>query len=485
MSQRIILRDYQARAVEKGLEYMEGKSSSPSLIVAATGSGKSLMISSIANQSKGNTLVLQPSVELLRQNYAKSIALGGNPTIFSASARTKEISGFMYATLGSIKKHTKELRDVGIRNLLIDECHAGYSPKEGSEFSKFIEEMDFKKVIGFTATPFRLTYYSSIVGEKYSQLNMLTRMSPRYFKKYLDVTQIGEMINRRFWAPLEYEVWSYDDSMLVLNSSGSEYTEDSIARSIQANGVNNTIYKRLRELVKEKRSILVFLDSVENCIRMSAFFNSKVENTSAVIHANTPGKEREKIIESFKAGKMKILFNVQALSVGFDHPGIDCVIFGRPTFSLSVYYQVLGRAVRIDPLGIKKDALIIDAVDNMSRFGKIEDLSIEDFPGYGYGVFSKNKLLTNIPIGMDVTMDELCERYISSLGKEKLPPIKGRQSIGGRFTNPLSGTIMWFGKYEGQRFESIPIHYFTYLVNNIKRDARNEVIFQYMEQIIQ
>ena len=61
MSQKIILRDYQARAVEKGLEYMEGKSSSPSLIVAATGSGKSLMISSIANQSKGNTLVLQPS----------------------------------------------------------------------------------------------------------------------------------------------------------------------------------------------------------------------------------------------------------------------------------------------------------------------------------------------------------------------------------------------------------------------------------------
>ena len=82
-------------------------------------------------------------------------------------------------------------------------------------------------------------------------------------------------------------------------------------------------------------------------------------------------------------------------------------------------------------------------------------------------------------------MDELSERYISSLGKEKLPPIKGRQSIGGRFTSPLSGTIMWFGKYEGQRFESIPMHYFAYLVNNLKRDARNEVIFQYVEQIIQ
>ena len=485
MNNKIVLRDYQQRAVEAGLDYMESRNASPALIVAATGSGKSLMISSIANRSKGNTLVLQPSVELLRQNYEKSVALGGNPTIFSASARRKEMSGFIYATIGSIKKHTEALKEMNIRNLLIDECHSGYSPKEGSEFSKFIGEMDFKKVIGFTATPFRLTYYSSLVGEKYSQLNMLTRMSPRYFKKYLDVTQIGEMIDRGFWSPLEYEVWNYDDSMLVLNSSGSEYTEDSISRSIQANGVNNTIYKRLRELVREKRSILVFLDSVENCIRMSEFFNQKVENASAVVHANTPGGEREKIIESFKAGKLKILFNVQALSVGFDHPGIDCVIFGRPTFSLSVYYQVLGRAVRIDPKGIKKDALIVDAVNNMSRFGKIEDLSIEDFPGYGYGVFSKNRLLTNIPMGMEVTMDELSSRYISSLNKEKMQPINGKQAIGGRFVTPLSGTIMWFGKYEGQRFDSIPMQYLTYLVNNIKRDARNEKIFQYVEQLIQ
>lgn len=485
MNQKITLRDYQQRAVEAGLDYMESKSSSPALIVAATGSGKSLMISSIANKSKGNTLVLQPSIELLRQNYEKSVMLGGNPTIFSASAKTKEMSSFMYATLGSIKKHTEELKRFNIKNLLVDECHAGYSPKEGSEFSKFIEEMNFKKVIGFTATPFRLTYYSSLIGEKYSQLNMLTRMSPRFFKKYLDVTQIGEMINRGFWSPLEYEVWDYDESMLVLNSSGSEYTDDSITRSIQANNVNNDIYKRLRDLVKEKRSILVFLDSVDTCIRMSEFFNSKIENTSAVVHANTPNKERERIISSFKSGGLKILFNVQALSVGFDHPGIDCVIFGRPTFSLSVYYQVLGRAVRIDPTGVKKSALIIDAVNNMSRFGKIEDLSIEDFPGFGYGVFSKNRLLTNIPMGMDVTMESLSERYISTLGKEKLPPINGKAPIGGRLVTPLSGTIMWFGKYEGQRFDSIPMHYLTYLVNNIKRDARNEKIFQYVEQLIQ
>lgn len=441
--------------------------------------GKSLIIGELANNLKGNTLVLQPSVELLKQNFEKSVMLGGAPSIYSASLGMKDVSRYTYATLGSVKKDIPLLKTAGITNLIIDECHYKFSPEKGSEFDKFVKEMGFKRCIGFTATPFRLASYSQLLGENYSQLNMLTRMKPRFFSKIIKVVQIQEMINRGYWSPLVYERWSFDNSRLVLNTTGSEFTERSIMDSIQANGVNNTIYKRLRELIKERKSILVFLDSVENCNKLSEFFNAKVAPVTAVVHAKTPAKKREKIINDFKEGKIKVLLNVQVLSVGFDHPGLDCIIMGKPTFSLAVLYQVYGRAVRIDPTGVKKDCLIIDAVDNTSRFGRIEDLTIENLEGYGWGVFNKNFLLTGIPMGSEVTKEQIVQTYQRKYGNKVAAAVPGIRSL-----SPFAGEVMWFGKYEGRRFDAIPAEYLTYLVNNIERTEKNNKIFLYYEQAI-
>lgn len=475
------LRDYQKECVKAGLDYCNSpaKTLAPAVIVAPTGAGKSLILSELANKMEGNTLVLQPSVELLKQNFEKSVILGGAPSIYSASLGMKDISKYTYATLGSVKKDIPLLKAAGVTNLIVDECHYKFSPEKGSEFDKFVKEMNFRRCIGFTATPFRLVSYSQLMGDNYSQLNMLTRMKPRFFSKILKVVQIQEMIERGYWAPLVYERWSFDSSKLVLNTTGSEFTERSIIASIQANGVNNTIYKRLRELIKERKSILVFLDSVESCIRLSEFFNNKVSPVTAVVHAKTPAKKREKIINDFKEGKIQVLMNVQVLSVGFDHPGLDCIIMGKPTFSLAVLYQVYGRAVRVDPTGVKKDCLIIDAVDNTSRFGKIEDLAIENLNGYGWGVFNGDYLLTGIPMGKEVTKQEIVAVNQRKYGKSTAP-----LATGIRATSPFAGEVMWFGKYEGRRFDAIPTEYFTYLVNNIDKTEKNLKIFLYYEQAI-
>lgn len=436
-------------------------------------SGKSLIISKIAHEINRPTLVLQPSKEILEQNYAKAVSFGSEPTIYSASCGIKELSAMTYATLKSIKKDVARLKDIGIDTLLIDECHSGYSPEEGSEFMEFMNGFPEAKVLGFTATPCRLRTYSSMLEGNYSKLNMLTKDEHNFFKEIVHVTQIQELTSQGFWCPLKYERWSFDESALMLNSTGAEYTNESIKESIVRNGLNNSIYKRLLQLMNERKAILVCMDSIESCNRISEFMNARMGAITGVVTSLTTKKKREQIISDFKEGKLKVVFNYSTLATGFDFPELDCVMFGRPTFSYSTYYQILGRAVRIHP--DKKEALIIDCCDNMRRFGRIEDLTIEQFPSKGWCMFAGDQLLSNIRMGDIITKDEILRRAAS------LKSVNGD----GRREDDLDSIIMWFGKYEGIRFKDIPVSYFRFLAENmtVKPGDRKEKIIEYYNRI--
>lgn len=419
--------------------------------------GKSILIAEAARLLGDKTLVLQPSKELLEQNIGKLRSLGGEATIYSASCKSKELSTMTYATLGSVKKVVRELREMGIRSLLIDETHAGYSPDPGSEFMRFIEELRPRKVIGFTATPCRLKS-TSVGKQSVSQLNFLTRMRPGYFKKVIHVTQVSEMIREGFWTPLKYETWRFDGSRLTVNSNGSEYTEESIAEAIEANGTNNLILKRLMAM-DDRRSILVFMDSVESCRIASDWLNRKMGPVSAAVHGGLGKKERERIVNGFKDGSIRIVFNHSVLLTGFDHPGLDCVIFGRPTFSFPVWYQGLGRCIRIKEG--KTDALVVDACDNMSRFGDVRELEISDIPGWGWGMSAGERIITNLPMEEFVTKGTI-DGYKARM---RLPECD--RPMPGRPDTPLGTERMTFGMYKGYMLRALPRDYLSFIRKNM------------------
>lgn len=446
------LRGYQKEAIDAGLKYLKGRSKKPGVIVVPTGGGKSLCISKIAQGLDGPTLILQPSKEILVQNYEKAVGFGLKPTIYSASLNKKELSTLTYATIGSVKKEVKRLKEeVNLRYLLVDEAHMKYSPKEGSEFMNFISEFEGIKVLGFTATPCRLHSFSSMMDGNYSKLLMLTKGEPHYFENMVHVVQIQELVGMGYWSKIKYEVWEFDESDLELNGSGSEYTEESIKKCIQKNGVNNTIYLRIRMLLEERKHILVCMDSVENAYILSDFMNKKYGEITAVVEGGTPKKEREAIIERFKKGELKIVFNYATLSVGFDFPELDCVIFGRPTFSYAVYYQVVGRGVRVSPE--KEDVLFIDCCNNYSRFGRVEDLTIEDYPDVGWGMFTGDKLISGVIMGAEITKQDIQRRIEERVRKK-------RDAEEGNF-------IMKFGKYKGWVVNKIPLGYLQWVIKNV------------------
>ena len=476
------LRKCQKEAVEAGMDFLLGKSDAPSLLVESTGFGKSLVIGELSRRLKSPLLVLQPSRELLLQNYEKCRMLGGSPTIYSASCDTKELSEMTYATLASIKNMAADFRRLGVKHIIVDEADLNLPPTEGSMWMKFQEELGDCKVLGLTASPVRLMTYQPMNRLPYSQLNMLTRMKEKFFKKIIHVTQNQEMVENGWWSNLRYESWQFDETGLVVNKQGTEYTDQSIIDSVHRNGINNSIYIRLMSLIKERKHILIFMDTVNSCEVLSRFLMEKKGIKSVVVKAGMKAADRVKGVDDFKSGRAQIALCYSTLQTGFDFPELDCLIYGRPTFSLRAWYQGLGRLVRIHPM--KKNGLIIDTCNNFSRFGKIEDLTVEDYPGYGWGMFSGDRLLTGIPMGENVSKAELDNmRKAKDIKREALKTNRAsvKASAKSNVAVDYSEHIMWMGAHKGKKFKHIPKSYFDFMITILRESEVNKPIFEYQK----
>ena len=372
------LRDNQKAAVKACEEFLLQDKPKPAVVVAPTGYGKSILIGAVANLCETSVIVLQPSVELLKQNLEKYESYGNFASVYSASAGQKEIGHVTFATIGSVKDLGKTFRERGVKVLLVDECHASYPPEEGSMFRKFIDDLKPTHIIGFTATPFRLKTYGDL-RNNWTQLNMLTNGRPTVFKDIIHVTQIQELVRDKFWAKLNYEMLDFDTSTLRLNSTGAEYTEQSVQRAIIEQGVNENVFKRCKKLIEEGKNALVFMDSVENAKILAEQLGEK----AACVDGEMKKKDRAQIIEDFKNNKIQIVTNQSVLTTGFDKPDLQTVIMARPTNSLALLYQIFGRGVRNPEYPNLKECLIIDFCNNVKRFGKIEDLRVVNKEGYG------------------------------------------------------------------------------------------------------
>lgn len=412
--------------------------------------GKSILTAFVAKHTNDRLIVLQPSKELLEQNYKKYLTLCGgfaNAGIYSASFGRREIEQVTYATIGSIKKLGAKFKEMGFTKILIDEAHL-YPREADSMLGTFLKESGITHVLGITATPVKLQTNRDLNGNTFSKLVMLTSRSKKgnFYKDIIHVGQVKEMCELGFWSPLAYEAAGFDDSLLVFNTSKSEYTEASVQQAYDANGGTQAIIDAL-DNHHERQHILAFVPSVSDAISLSGRYPN-----SAVIYGDMDKGERAETIERFKAGEIRVIFNVRVLSTGFDYTGIDCIILGLSTASIALYYQIIGRGTRIDPE--KQDCLICDLGGNVARFGRVEDLVFEQ--GRMWRLFGTGgRLLSGIPI--------------HDIGKYTR---EDTQAVDSEADAPIS--VMPFGKYKGERIADIPLHYRQWMIQTFEWNARNE-----------
>jgi DNA repair protein RadD len=377
------LRPYQQRAVDNCLAYLKDpKKKEHGIAVLPTGSGKSLVIAGIVNGLEGNVLILQPSKEILEQNYAKYVSYGNMAGIYSASVGVKDVQRVTFAMIGSIKGQgfTKMFKYI-----IIDECH--YVNAEKGMYVELINSLKDVRVIGLTATPYRLS--TSSFG---STLKFLTRTRPRVFSNVVSVVQTRELFDAGYLSKLQYyKIDCFDPSQVALNSTGAEYDDRALKRYLKDIRFDTTVTGIVRRLLlKDRRGILVFTRFIEE----SLYVKQEIGADCEVVTGDTPKKERERILSDFKEGKIKVICNVGVLTTGFDYPELDTVVLARPTRSLSLYYQMVGRAVR--PHKDKECAWIVDMVGLSREFGRVEDLHLELSGGKYWQIKTNGKPLTNV-----------------------------------------------------------------------------------------
>lgn len=301
------LRPYQKQAVDTAVAFFRSNATDNAIEILPTGAGKSLVIANIALGVGEPILVFQPSKEILEQNYAKYASYGlVDCGIYSASFNRKEIAKVTFCTIGSVIRHLDDLK--AFKYAIIDECHGVNA--DGGMYETMIKYLKLK-VIGLTATPYRLTPY----WEGGSIIKFLTRTRPCIFSKVIHVTQVKELCNAGFLAPLRYfdvqHQYQFDLSRVRLNSTGRDYDEDSLKAEYERCNFQNIIEDVIRRLMgKGKRTrILVFTKFVDEAAALAA----KMPH-AAFVCGETPKDEREKILADFKSGKIQCVANVGVLT---------------------------------------------------------------------------------------------------------------------------------------------------------------------------
>lgn len=352
--------------------------------------GKSLIIADIAYRLGGNILILQPSAEILQQNYEKMQSYGVEDiAIYSASCGSKDIARITFATIGSIIRHKEDFVKFGA--IIIDEadvCNA----KEGM-YVDFITHVN-RKVLGLTATPYRLSsqqgklvngvFKPCAFDKKHpydpSRVNrsiekMLTGTRPRIFHKIIYQVPIQTLLEQGFLARLHYySLKTINMANVRRNSTGLDYDDRSLFTEMQRSCFTEQLAGIVRRVMHPKKAedkrtgVLVFVRYIEQAVELCRLIPG-----CAMVSGETPKKEREEILTDFKNGRIKVLANVGILVCGFDFPALDTVVFARPTMSLRVWYQSVGRIIR--PYKGKK-GWVIDLGGNLERFGRVEDLQL-------------------------------------------------------------------------------------------------------------
>jgi DNA repair protein RadD len=430
------LRKYQVDAVNEGVLCLKKNYFFlyPSIIVLPHKAGKYIIISEILNKINDRVIILQPSEKSLEQNYAKFISTGDNADILSESTKEGEFGNVIFATYISLVLARDEVRKLGIVKFIIDECDKFSVPET---IIGLMQSLHAEHVLGFTATPFRLQTNIGLNGEWYSKFVMLTNKSKHmdFFRRIAHVVQIQELVSLGYWAKIEYDCVKLDTSDLEWDDFKSEYSRDSVETFFTNQHMDDIILSKIKEY-SDRRAIMVVVPTTE----ISEALSKKVPN-SASLNNILKNDDRDNIINSFKKGDIKVIFLKNVDFVEFDYPELDCLIYATPTASLPKWYEFL--SIGLNTHINKKDFVVVDLVDCLERFGKIEDLTYRDNSGYRWETYGSG------------------DRLLSST------------SISNIFQKEILQYTMPFGKYKGCSLDALPEYYITWLLDNVNWNDTN------------
>lgn len=325
------LRDYQLDLMTKVRKsYLNGKRAP--CIVLGCGGGKTVLFAYMAqkSQEKGNIVwFLVHRQELMQQTL---------DTFKRFNIPLNRIHIDMVQTVSrNLTKHPKP------DFIIFDECHFS----KAKTWQKIIDAFPKAKLAGLTATPSRLD--GKPLGDIYDCM--------------VQGLSANELIKRNYLSPYKYYAPTVAD-LTGIRKRGSDYDSTSSYEILGKPKIYGDVIIHWLRYAKDKQTI-IYCSNIKHSEEVAEAFQNKGIN-AVHFDGNTPKSKRKQIIEDFRLGKIKILCNVDLISVGFDMPNVECCVLLRPTQSTALYIQQACRALRFKE---NKTAIILDHVANFTRHG--------------------------------------------------------------------------------------------------------------------
>lgn len=361
------LRNYQQAAIEALLRFFETLIGNP-LIVLPTGSGKSLVLAYFIwwifqQWPDSRVMVLTHRKELLEQDADELREFWPEAPLsfWSASIGEKRVGPIIFAGIASVYKQAAEMGPVEL--IFIDEAHL--VPAKGfGMYLKFIADVKrynpFVKVIGLTATPYRLDHGLLIDGK-------------HIFTHHAYDADIRQLIDDGFLLPLRPKKPDGQIDMSGVHVKNHEFcTSEMEAEAMKV------VDAALAEVIRYgagRNSWLLFCSGIGHAEVVMTKLIERGIDTEMVSSETATGK-REDTIKRFKSGSLRALVNINVLTTGFNAPCADMIALLRATMSPGLYVQMLGRGMRPSPETDKNDCLILDFGGNIERHGPLDEVHL-------------------------------------------------------------------------------------------------------------
>jgi len=347
--------------------------------VLPTGSGKTAILAAITKDAAlrwgGRVLVLAHVKELLEQAVEKITAFAPEMWhrigVYSAGLKSRDTDHpVIVAGIQSVYRRAGELDRFDL--ILLDEAHMLPPDGEGM-YRTFLSDAKIVnpnvRLIGLTATPFRMTT-GPICGSEGLLNSICYEMGVR------------ELIVQGFLSPLVTKGPRDEIDTSGLHIRAGEFEAREVEALMDREALVESACSEIIEYTKERRSCLVFTSGISHAKHVAGTLR-RMGGTVATVFGETLEKERARVIEDFRAKRVKYLVNVNVVTHGFDAPNVDCVAMLRPTMSPGLFYQAVGRGFRLAEG--KRDCLVLDFGGNVLRHGPVDDIRIRDAKTRGGG----------------------------------------------------------------------------------------------------
>lgn len=334
------------------------------VIIAGTGAGKTVISGQICAhaEARGSKLLFLVHLDVLvGQTYAKMQSFGLHCGFIKAGWPEDPSAPIQIASVQTMAK--RDWWQTWPADLIFyDEGHTTAFSQVGQQV--LYETHPHAVHIAMTATPYRL-------GDE--QLG-------DHFETFVAAPPPMVLQKMGFLAPMQYYGLALEDQIDLegIQTVAGDYDEKGLKNACDRPELVARIVQEWQRLVPGKRTIAFCVD-VDHARHVAAAFQ-QAGIPAETVDGGTPPKARQKLYQALASGDLLVLTSCNVISIGFDVPAVEVGLLLRPTLSLALHHQQIGRVMRISPATGKTHGIILDQAGNLQRLGFPEDVERYELP---------------------------------------------------------------------------------------------------------